>query len=115
MLISQGIWLSLLRWNSITRKFDSQICAFFYFMRIFDFMKTRLNLTIENNLLTNMKLYAEKRHVSVSELVEDYFKSVTKPIKRKNIIDLIESLDKPNIDQNADLKELYYQDQRHGG
>ena len=79
------------------------------------FMKTRLNLTIEDSLLKNAKRYAEKQHASVSELVEGYFKSITKPAKRKTIIDLVEELEKPNIDPKADLKELYYQDPKHGG
>ncbi len=49
--------------------------------------------------------------MSVSELVEDYFKTITKPTRRKTIIDLVEKLDPPAIDPQADLKELYYQDQ----
>ncbi len=72
-------------------------------------MKTRLNLTIDNSLLENMKGYAVKQQTSVSELVEGYFKTVTKSSKRKNIIDLVEQLDKPVIENDADLKDLYYQ------
>jgi hypothetical protein len=78
-------------------------------------MKTRLNLTIEDSLLKITKLYAEKQHTSVSDLVESYFKSITKPAKRKNIIDLVEKLDNPNIDPKEDLKKSYYQDEKHGG
>lgn len=73
-------------------------------------MKARLNLTIDNTLLENIKCYAQKQQTSVSELVENYFKIVTKPSKRKNVIDLIEKLEKPAIKETADLKELYYQD-----
>jgi hypothetical protein len=80
-------------------------------MRIFDFMKTRLNLTIDDALLDNIKAYASNKQTSVSELVENYFKTITKPAKRKNIINLVEKLEKPTIDSKADLKELYYQDQ----
>ncbi|MBG9375327.1 hypothetical protein I5907_03725 [Panacibacter sp. DH6] len=74
-------------------------------------MKTRLNLTIDEALLENIKVYASKKNTSVSELVETYFKSITRPVKKKNIIDLVEKLDKPAISQQSDLKELYYQDQ----
>lgn len=74
-------------------------------------MKTRLNLTIDEALLENIKAYASKKNTSVSELVETYFKSITRPVKKKNIIDLVEKLDKPAISQQLDLKELYYQDQ----
>jgi hypothetical protein len=45
-------------------------------------MKTRLNLTIEDALLKEIKFYARKRKTSVSELVEGYFKAVTKPAKQ---------------------------------
>ncbi len=71
-------------------------------------MKSRLNLTIEDSLLKSMKIYAEMQHTSVSELVENYFKTVTKPKKRVNIIDLVEKLEKPKIDPTANLKDLYY-------
>lgn len=78
-------------------------------------MKARLNLTIEDGLLKRTKLYAERQHTSLSELVEDYFKEVTKPAKRKTFIDLVKELGSHNIDLKADLKELYYQDKKHGG
>ena len=77
-------------------------------------MKTRLNLTIEDSLLKSTKLYAEKQGTSVSKLTERYFKSITKPAKRKTIIDLVEKLGKHDIDPKADLKEMYYQDKKHG-
>lgn len=79
------------------------------------FMKSRLNLTIEDSLLKSTKLYAEKQHISISELVEGYFKEVTKPIKRKTFADIVKELGAHNIDPKADLKELYYQDPKHGG
>ena len=80
-------------------------------MRIFDIMKTRVNLTIENNLLTLIKRYARSKQTSVSELVEEYFKDVMKPVKRKNILKEMESLPKPDMNLKGDLKELFYQDQ----
>ena len=73
-------------------------------------MKSRLNLTIENSLLEDVKSYAVKNKRSVSDLVESYFKKVTRPSKRKNIIDLVEKLEKSTIDKNADLKDLYYKE-----
>ncbi len=72
-------------------------------------MKTRLNLTIDETFLKKVKLYAAKKQTSISELIENYFTMLTKP--KKNIIDLIESLDAPTkITKNADLKDLYYKD-----
>ena len=73
-------------------------------------MKARLNLTIEESLLNKVKVYAEKKQSSVSQLVEEYFKSLTKKTKKKSIIDLIESLPKPDIDPNLDLKKMYYEE-----
>ncbi|MBS1529488.1 MAG: hypothetical protein JSU01_04200 [Bacteroidetes bacterium] len=78
-------------------------------------MKARLNLTIEEGVLHDTKLYAEKKGISVSEMVENYLKMVTKPTKRRTIIDMVEELGPSNIDPKADLKELYYQDPKHGG
>jgi hypothetical protein len=74
-------------------------------------MKTRLNLTIDDSLLADTKMYAQKQRRSVSDLVEDYFKNIIKAPKRQSIIDLVEQLDAPDIDAKTDLKELYYQDQ----
>jgi hypothetical protein len=74
-------------------------------------MKTRLNLSIDNELLNHIKAYAANKGSSVSELVEEYFKMVVRPSKRKNIIDIVEKLKQPAIDKKADLKELFYKEQ----
>jgi hypothetical protein len=74
-------------------------------------MKTRVNLTIEDSVLHDTKLYAEKKGTSVSEIVEGYLKIVTRSVKRKTIIDMVEELQPGNIDPKADLKELFYQEQ----
>jgi hypothetical protein len=55
-------------------------------------MKERLNLTIDGQLLEAMKAYAASKEMSVSELVESYFRSVTKPVQKDNILDLIDRL-----------------------
>ena len=74
-------------------------------------MKERLNLTIDGDLLNVMKAYAAKKQMSVSELVEGYFRTVTKPVQKKNILDLVRGLKRPAIPEEADLKELYYKEQ----
>jgi hypothetical protein len=76
----------------------------------FSGMKERLNLTIDGGLLNAMKNYAASKQTSVSELVEDYFKAVTKPVRRKNILDLVDKLERPAIDPEADLIELFYKE-----
>lgn len=85
-------------------------------MRIFGIMKTRLNLTVEESLLSRIKHYASKKNTSVSELVETFFKSVLKPTRQENIIDMVEKIKKPHISESADLKEEYYhgQKKKHG-
>ncbi|MGY3215005.1 DUF6364 family protein [Mucilaginibacter sp. HD30] len=74
-------------------------------------MKTHVNLSIEKDLVKQIKAYAEKHQTSVSDLVEAYFSKIVKPRKKSNIINLIESLEKPAIDENIDLKKAYYEDQ----
>ena len=56
-------------------------------------MKERLNLSIDGVLLESIKAYAASKGMSVSELVESYFRSVTKPVHRRNILDLVDELD----------------------
>ena len=77
-------------------------------------MKERLNLTIDADLVESMKAYAAGKNMSVSELVESYFRTVTRPMPRANILELIDQLEKPAFDVNADLKELFYKESRNG-
>jgi hypothetical protein len=74
-------------------------------------VKERLNLTIDGVLLEAMKAYAASKRMSVSELVEDYFRSATRPVERKNIVEMMDELAKPVLDRRADLKELFYRQQ----
>ena len=76
-------------------------------------MKAKINLSIEEKLVYKIKAYAEEKHTSVSELVEEYFKRVVeKPSKKKNsLIELIESLPKPEINPDTDLKKQYFEEQ----
>ena len=68
-------------------------------------MKARLILTIDETLLSRIKSYSEKKKVSISELVEQYFYSISKPTSHQNIIDMVEKLDPPQFDANLDLKK----------
>ncbi len=71
-------------------------------------MKSNLKLTIETSLLNAVIVYAAKHNLTVNELVERHFKLIFNLPKQKNIIDLIEELEKPTINVDTDLKELYY-------
>jgi hypothetical protein len=59
-------------------------------------MKERLNLTIDGALLEAMKVYAAGKGISVSELVESYFRQVTRPVARHNILDMVDQLGRPD-------------------
>jgi hypothetical protein len=74
-------------------------------------MKVRINLTIDDIILNKIKRYAENKKMSVSELVETYFKNLTKSGKKKSIIELVEGLKKPSIPSGKDLKKAFYEDQ----
>ncbi|MBN9380867.1 MAG: hypothetical protein J0H74_08885 [Chitinophagaceae bacterium] len=73
-------------------------------------MKERLNLTIDAELVESMKAYAASKQMSVSELVESYFRSVTRPMPRTNILDMLDGLERPALDVKADLKVLFYKE-----
>jgi len=79
-------------------------------MRIFGSMKTRVNLTIEQDILSKAKKYASEIGVSVSELVENYLKNVSKKTDTESLIDFIDRLEVPKIDENIDFKKQYYED-----
>ena len=74
-------------------------------------MKARLNLTIDKALLARIKSYSDEKKISISELVEQYFLSISKPNRQQNIIDMVEKLNPSKIDGNLDLKEGFYEDQ----
>lgn len=75
-------------------------------------MKTKINLTIENETLRKIKLYALEHQVSVSSLVEDYFEKLT--IKEQDIkTSLFEMIDNLKLNMKApedfDYKKEYYE------
>ncbi|HWZ34561.1 MAG TPA: DUF6364 family protein [Mucilaginibacter sp.] len=79
-------------------------------------MKMHVNLSIEKDLIKQVKAYAQKKQTSVSDLVEEYFNKIVRPTQKTNIIDMIEELEKPAIDRDLDLKKTYYEQQsaKHG-
>ncbi|GAO43186.1 DUF6364 family protein [Flavihumibacter petaseus] len=74
-------------------------------------LKVRLNITVDEVLLEAIKSYAAIKGVSVSELVENHFRTVARPSRRKNILQLVDKLERPDIAPKADLKDLFYQEQ----
>ena len=83
------------------------IYAYFCSVLAMDTMKARLNLTIDQSLLEDVKQYATLKNTSVSELVEEYFKVIIQP-KKKSFVELLKEFPKPEMDENFDWKEEYY-------
>lgn len=77
-------------------------------------MKTRLNITVEQNLLEKVKVYAIHKQISVSSLIESYFETIVKTSsKRKNLLDMVDKLE-PDAEVVAQSykKEFFYEDQK---
>ena len=55
-------------------------------------MKTTLNISVDKDFLLLIEEYATIQKISISELVEIYFKTLLAKVKEKNIIDLVEGL-----------------------
>lgn len=76
-------------------------------------MKTRINLTIDESLLDKIKHYASSKERSVSDLVESYFRSVIDHVsQKKSLVNMIEDLPKPEIEERGDLKKRYMEERR---
>lgn len=75
-------------------------------------MKNRLNITVDDTLMEQAKRYAIRHKTSLSQLVEQYFKKLTRPARRKNIVQIIEELPKPEIKVEGNLNEAYYGDRK---
>ena len=73
-------------------------------------MKVKFNLEIEENILAEIKIYASKKHITLSKLIENYFINLTQVNNTSNIIEIIEKLKVPMINKNDNLKELFYKE-----
>jgi len=72
-------------------------------------MKARLSLSIDTDILKEVKKLSAKKNMSVSEMVEDYFKIITRP-KRRLLTEILDKLPRVNIPENKKLSELYYEE-----
>jgi hypothetical protein len=73
-------------------------------------MKARLNISIDQDLLTTIKAHAMRNDTSISELVESYFRVLAlKQLRRSNLLDMVEKLNIPPIDPKRDLIKEYYE------
>jgi hypothetical protein len=70
-------------------------------------MKARLHLTIDEHILKEVKKVAVKKKISVSEMVGDYFKIITKQ-KKKLLTEILDELPRVQIPENKKLSTLYF-------
>jgi len=70
-------------------------------------MKTKLNLTIESDLVPRSKIFAKRRGKSVSELVEELLKKV---ISDENKSFTSKWIGRLTISQNEDVRTKYLKD-----
>lgn len=76
-------------------------------------MKDRLNITVDQVLIEQVKRYASKHNTSISQLVEVYFKSLTRPTHKKTVIELLKELPKPKGKlTHGDLKKTYFESRK---
>ena len=73
-------------------------------------MKTKVNLTIEHDVLIRAKQYAMEANESLSGLVEDYLRSLEKSKNTKSFVEYVENLEVPSIAADFDFKKEYYKD-----
>ena len=80
-------------------------------------MSTKLTLLVEESIIEDVKIYAKKQGRSISNIVEEYLKTITSTGK-KDVKELHPSvkklwgsvkLDKTNIDYDSILKDALIQ------
>ena len=74
-------------------------------------MKAKLNLSIDKALLSHIRTYSESNKISISELVERYFYSISKSTRQETIVDIVEKLKPVKFEVGADLKKGFYEEQ----
>jgi hypothetical protein len=81
-------------------------------------MKTRINLTIDKDILSVIKAFVMRNNTTVSELVETQFRLIAmKQLRKSNLIEKVEKLKIPPIDPSRDLIAEYYEamGKKHSG
>lgn len=76
-------------------------------------MKKRINLTIQGDLIDQMKRYADLQETSISNIVEEHFQKLLAPkqqLKKPSLLEFVKGLPKSKIDypKNFDFKKEYY-------
>lgn len=83
-------------------------------------MNTKLTLTLEKEVIEIAKEYAKERGQSLSELVENYFKLLTRDSKTEEIVELSQKVKSLKgilkVDQDFDYKKVLEEEiiRKHG-
>lgn len=73
-------------------------------------METKLTLKLDKNVISKAKIYAQKKKISLSKIVELYFKSLTEDNEddRQKYSPLVHELSGIiNLDNSSSLKDDY--------
>ena len=71
-------------------------------------MNTKLTLKLDKTVIENAKRYSLQRKVSLSELVENYFRSLTEYSEEKNYSSVVKELSGViSLGSEEDLKKDY--------
>lgn len=95
---------------------ETRMRSYYFYAYIWD-MKTKVNLSIDEELLERAKQYAAKENTSLSELLGKYLQKITQSRKqKKSIIDVVENIKVPKIPINIDFKKEYHEEieKKHG-
>jgi len=72
-------------------------------------MKSKLNITIDEDILNQMKRHAIQQNKSISQIVEHYFRGILKPNPKGGFVEMIDQLPKSKTSGSINLKEEYYE------
>lgn len=77
-------------------------------------MKSLLNITVDGVLIQRAKRYAAKNDTSLSALIEESLRALVtrRPVQKQNVLEFIETLQKPKVNTGHYSKETYYEDNR---
>ena len=76
-------------------------------------MKKRINLTIKEDLIDQMKRYADLRETSISNIVEEHFQKLLglqRQLQKPSLLEFVKDLPKSKVNypKNFDFKKEYY-------
>ncbi len=73
-----------------------------------------MNVTIEETVLEEAKVYASKNELSLSQIIEDYLSAIVKNPKKPSLLDILDSMPKSEsaFPDDFDFKKEYYEERK---